>query len=93
MSEHTITLIACDGVKVVVKSSEIAVSQLVSQCMMNDSDPSEIPLQNVKAGVLAQVLRFCQYYTLDPMRDIPKVSSLSITCCDIYSIASLQLHF
>ena len=51
-------------------------SELVKSMMDDDGDeddgPTEMPLPNVKAGVLKKVIEFCEHYLKEPMTEIEK---------------------
>ncbi|CAN0114668.1 unnamed protein product, partial [Hapterophycus canaliculatus] len=40
---------------------------------IDDAAAKEIPLPNMRSGVVAKVVEFCQHHKADPMSNIPKV--------------------
>ncbi|RLN55431.1 hypothetical protein BBJ29_001886 [Phytophthora kernoviae] len=75
--QQKVKLISMDGESFEVDASVAVMSQLVKTLVTDEPDPDtqdvqEIPLPNVKSGILAKVVEFCQYHRDTPMAEIQK---------------------
>jgi S-phase kinase-associated protein 1 len=73
---RTVHLISQEGESFDVHLGVAKMSELVKNMVDEEQDneeAQEIPLPNVKSGILAKVIEFCQHYKVNPMEEIEKV--------------------
>ncbi len=74
--DRDVKLVSLDGDSFVVPLKVAKMSELVKTMMIDDDnsdEEKEIPLPNVKAATLAQVIEFCRHYIDEPMTEFEKV--------------------
>ena len=76
---RTVHLVSQEGESFDVLMNVAKMSELVKTMIDEEQDEEEaqeIPLPNVKSGILAKIIEFMQHYRSDPMNEIEKVSPL-----------------
>ncbi len=80
---RTVHLVSQEGESFDVLMNVAKMSELVKTMIDEEQDEEEaqeIPLPNVKSGILAKIIEFMQHYRSDPMNEIEKVTRLLFNC-------------